>query len=105
MKIVLQKSTGKILQTYSGVEPDDETLIKNNSYIDVSDLEIKSVTSEEHFEINQKYLKNSSDGYKILRKYPSIEEQLDMLYWDRKNGTKKWEESIDKVKADNPKPE
>ena len=104
MKIVLQKSTGKILQTYSGVEPDDETLIKNNSYIDVSDLEIKSVTSEEHFEINQKYLKNSSDGYKILRKYPSIEEQLDMLYWDRKNGTKKWEESIDKVKADNPKP-
>lgn len=105
MKIVLQKSTGKILQTYSGVEPDDETLIKNNSYIDVSDLEIKSVTSEEHFEINQKYLKNSSDGYKILRKYPSIEEQLDMQYWDRKNGTKTWEESIDKVKADNPKPE
>jgi hypothetical protein len=36
--------------------------------------------------------------------YPSIQEQLDMLYWDRKNGTKKWEESIDKVKADNPKP-
>ena len=37
--------------------------------------------------------------------YPSIQEQLDMLYWDRKNGTKTWEESIDKVKADNPKPE
>ena len=36
--------------------------------------------------------------------YPSIQEQLDMLYWDRKNGTKTWEESIDKVKADNPKP-
>ena len=103
MKIVLQKSTGKILQTYSGVEPDDATLIQNNSYIDVSDLEIKSVTSEEHFEINQKYLKNSSDGYKILRKYPSIEDQLDMLYWDRKNGTKKWEETIDKVKEVNPK--
>ena len=37
--------------------------------------------------------------------YPSIQDQLDMLYWDRKNGTKKWEESIDKVKTDNPKPE
>ena len=37
--------------------------------------------------------------------YPSIQEQLDMQYWDRKNGTKTWEESIDKVKADNPKPE
>ena len=30
MKIVLQKSTGKILQTYSGVEPDDETLIMSS---------------------------------------------------------------------------
>jgi hypothetical protein len=37
--------------------------------------------------------------------YPSIQEQLDMQYWDRKNGTNKWEEFIDKVKADNPKPE
>ena len=37
--------------------------------------------------------------------YPSLQDQLDMLYWDRKNGTKTWEESIDKVKADNPKPE
>ena len=37
--------------------------------------------------------------------YPSIQEQLDMQYWDRKNGTKTWEESIDKVKADIPKPE
>lgn len=37
--------------------------------------------------------------------YPHIIEQLDMIYWDKKNGTKKWEEIIDKVKADNPKPE
>tara|TARA_R100001443_G_scaffold24931_1_gene37576 strand:+ start:771 stop:1016 length:246 start_codon:yes stop_codon:yes gene_type:complete len=37
--------------------------------------------------------------------YPHIQEQLDMIYWDRKNSTKKWEEAIDKVKADNPKPE
>tara|TARA_B100000131_G_scaffold101892_1_gene98920 strand:- start:70 stop:387 length:318 start_codon:yes stop_codon:yes gene_type:complete len=37
--------------------------------------------------------------------YPSIQEQLDMIYWDKKNGTKNWEEAINKVKADNPKPE
>ena len=37
--------------------------------------------------------------------YPSTQEQLDMIYWDKKNSTKKWEEAIDKVKADNPKPE
>ena len=46
-----------------------------------------------------------SKQYQRDRQYPSIQEQLDMLYWDRKNETKTWEESIDKVKADNPKPE
>jgi hypothetical protein len=35
--------------------------------------------------------------------YLAIGNQLDMIYWDKKNGTKKWEEAIDKVKADHPK--
>ena len=41
--------------------------------------------------------------YQRDRVYPSIGEQLDLQYWDKKNGTKKWEEAIDKVKADHPK--
>ncbi len=36
--------------------------------------------------------------------YGSIQEQLDQIYWDKKNGTNKWVEAIDKVKSDNPKP-
>jgi len=36
--------------------------------------------------------------------YPSISDQLDMQFWDKKNGTNKWVEAIDKVKSDNPKP-
>ena len=36
--------------------------------------------------------------------YPSIGDQLDMQYWDKKNGTNKWVESVEKVKSDNPKP-
>ena len=36
--------------------------------------------------------------------YPSIQEQLDMQYWDKVNGTTNWEDAIAKVKADNPKP-
>ena len=60
-------------------------------------------------EINAKITELQADydskQYQRERQYPSIQEQLDMQYWDRKNGTKTWEESIDKVKADNPKPE
>ena len=37
--------------------------------------------------------------------YPNIQEQLDMIYWDKINGTEKWKETIDKIKSDNPKPE
>ena len=36
--------------------------------------------------------------------YPSIQEQLDMQYWDSVNGTTKWKDAIAKVKTDNPKP-
>ena len=36
--------------------------------------------------------------------YPSVGDQLDMQYWDKKNGTTTWVDAIAKVKSDNPKP-
>jgi len=36
--------------------------------------------------------------------YPSIQDQLDMQYWDKKNGTTTWIDAVSKVKSDNPKP-
>ena len=36
--------------------------------------------------------------------YPSLQEQMDMQYWDSVNGTTTWKEAIAKVKSDNPKP-
>tara|TARA_A100001011_G_C14198043_1_gene794421 strand:- start:42 stop:761 length:720 start_codon:yes stop_codon:yes gene_type:complete len=43
--------------------------------------------------------------YASLRQqeYPSREEQLDMMYWDRVNGTNVWEETIQAIKAKYPK--
>ena len=35
--------------------------------------------------------------------YPSIQEQLDMQYWDKVNGTDTWEQAINAVKAQYPK--
>ena len=47
-----------------------------------------------------------NDSYKSRRRaaYPSYKEQLDMQYWDKKNGTTTWVDAITKVKTDNPKP-
>jgi len=36
--------------------------------------------------------------------YPSIADQLDMQYWDKKNGTTTWVDAVAKVKSENPKP-
>ena len=46
------------------------------------------------------------DSYKSKRRaaFPSLQEQLDLQYWDQVNGTTKWKEAIAKVKSDNPKP-
>ena len=37
--------------------------------------------------------------------YPSIQDQLDMIYKDEVNGTTTWKDAIAKVKADYPKSE
>jgi hypothetical protein len=35
--------------------------------------------------------------------YPSIQEQLDLQYWDKINGTNKWQQAINAVKQKYPK--
>ena len=46
------------------------------------------------------------DQYKFDRAtaYPTIQEQLDMQYWDGVNGTTIWADTIASVKSENPKP-
>ena len=46
------------------------------------------------------------NGYKTARQeaYNSIQDQLDMQYWDSVNSTTTWADHIAKVKSDNPKP-
>jgi hypothetical protein len=36
--------------------------------------------------------------------YGSVQDQLDMQYWDSVNGTTTWADHIAQVKSDNPKP-
>ena len=46
-------------------------------------------------------------GYVEARQeaYGSVQDQLDMQYWDEVNSTTTWKDHIAKVKSDNPKPE
>ena len=40
-----------------------------------------------------------------MSEYPSFGDQLDMIYWDKINGTSDWLDLISEIKAKYPKPE
>lgn len=40
---------------------------------------------------------------KRVAAYPSIPDQLDMIYWDKVNGTNLWQQKIAEIKAKYPK--
>ena len=61
-----------------------------------AEIEAKMVELQAEYDANQ-YQRDRATAY------PSIQNQLDMQYWDNINGTTTWEDAIDKVKADNPK--
>ena len=57
-------------------------------------------------ELNAAYTAwKTANDYKLKREdsYPSIQDQLDMQYWDSVNGTTTWKDAIAKIKSDNPK--
>ena len=55
----------------------------------------------------QAELKTAYDTTEYQRKrkeeYPPIEDQLDMIFWDKKNGTTEWEDSVQVIKDKYPK--
>ena len=64
--------------------------------ISKADIEAKMVEVQAEYDANQ-YQRDRATAY------PTIQEQLDMQYWDKVNGTTNWEDAIAKVKSDNPK--
>jgi hypothetical protein len=63
--------------------------------ISKADIEAKMVEVQADYDAKQ---------YQRDRVYPSIQDQLDMQYWDSVNGTTTWKDAVAKVKLDNPKP-
>jgi hypothetical protein len=64
--------------------------------IPVADIEAKMTELQAEYDANQ-YQRERATAY------PSIQEQLDMQYWDKVNGTTNWVDAIAKVKSDIPK--
>ena len=89
------------------LNPKSEFVLTENELKWLSSDIKKPSDSEINAEINRLQTEYEANKYQRDRAdaYPSIQEQLDMQYWDAVNGTKKWQEAVAKVKTDNPKPE
>ena len=74
------------------------TIVWNNGTTPIPANEILAKQQELITEYNSnKYQRDRA------KDYPSIQEQLDMQYWDKINGTNKWQQAINAVKQKYPK--
>ena len=75
---------------------DEITWHNGTTPIPKADIEAKMAEVQAEYDANQ-YQRDRATAY------PTIQEQLDMQYWDKVNGTTNWENAVAKVKSDNPK--
>ena len=90
------------------LKPTSAFIWKGTDYSGLTWLDSGSPPTESEINAEQTRLQTEYDNNKYQRDraaaYPDIADQLDMQYWDKKNGTTTWVDAIAKVKSDNPKP-
>jgi len=95
-----------LVDAVKSINPDAKFVLVGD---DISNIEWIEETSPIDIELIRSKMEELREQYihQAPRQiaYPSIEEQLDMLYWDGINGTTNWSDAITAVKAANPKPE
>ena len=90
------------------LKPKAEWTWEGTEYSGLNWLDSSTKPTESEIDAEVKRLQDLYTANKYQRDraetYPSIQDQLDMQYWDKKNGTTTWVDAIAKVKSDNPKP-
>tara|TARA_Y100000114_G_C11578452_1_gene239862 strand:- start:72 stop:425 length:354 start_codon:yes stop_codon:yes gene_type:complete len=81
----------------SGTDENGELIFKETQDFTWEEVSAKKTELQTQYD-NNEYQRDRAAAY------PSIQDQLDMQYWDNVNGTTNWKDAIAKVKSDNPKP-
>lgn len=91
-------------QDVENAKPLTKVIVSGNqqTVVELTDEEYEAMIASQAndmFNVQEKgYISDRQNAYK------PIDEQLDMQYWDKVNGTSLWEEHIAEVKATYPKP-
>jgi len=95
-------SSSEILEAILDINSNAKATVKGD---DIDTCEI--IFDEGTATISKEDIKTKIQSRSYISKrriaYPSIQDQLDMQYHDKVNGTNTWQTAIAKVKSDNPK--
>ena len=96
-----------ITKSIKAINPSAEFSVNAEDYNQITWLNGTTPIAVDTIKAKQTELQTDYDNKKYQRDreiaYPSIQEQLDMQYWDKVNSTTNWQDAIAKVKSDNPK--
>ena len=100
----------KVFDAILSLNANAKVVVRNNADIDNCEIEWLDGTpeiSKADIKTKMAELQTQYDNNQYQRdraeSYPSIQDQLDMQYWDKVNSTTNWQDAIAKVKSDNPK--
>ena len=83
------------------------TVAQNNNVIEDMDINWAGATPISNEDLQAEYDRLIANEVNYIEPrrlaYPSIADQLDMMWHDKQNDTTTWEDAIAKVKNDNPK--
>ncbi len=81
-------------------------IVVDGVQVDLTAEEIETTLNTWADNERARQLDEEANGYKVARQsaYATIQDQLDMQYWDGVNGTTTWADHVAQVKSDNPKP-
>lgn len=88
------------------LRPNAQWILHSEELEWLDEHQTKPTKAELDAEIIRLQAEYDSLEYQRLRakEYPTMQEQLDMQYWDSIDGTTTWQDAIDAVKAKYPKP-
>ena len=97
-----------IISAIKAINPDAQVTVNAEDYNQITWNKGTPVISKEDILAKQTELKAEYEAKKYQRdrakEYPSWQDQLDMLFHDKKDGTTTWEDAIQAIKDAHPKP-
>jgi hypothetical protein len=95
-----------LMTAIQSLRPNAELVVRGNTEIEWLDVE-QTQPSDSEIDAEITRLQAEYDAAQYARDraeaYPSLTEQADMAYWDRKNGTTTLDDAISAVKSAYPK--